>query len=110
MSVEVPYHLKILPRTSRSGTARTRNQRYTPSARRKRTSLSKGTHEFNDARHLSRCRARSSGWTAFCQPDPAVSPAEKPEYSHQLRLTKSMEPSGRAVHAMVGIVSTTSRR
>src|SRR5258705_3711518 len=38
MSVFVPYHLTIFPVPSKSGSARNKNQRYTPSKRRSRAS------------------------------------------------------------------------
>src|SRR5580700_447943 len=40
MSVSVPYHLTMFPNSSRSGWARLRNQRYSPSARRTRSMFS----------------------------------------------------------------------
>ena len=42
-----------VPRWSRSGTARTWNQRYCPSARRKRASYSNGSPDTTDIRHFS---------------------------------------------------------
>ena len=79
ISVSAPYHLRICPASSRSGTARTKNQRYSPSAaRRKRTSFSYGFPVAEHARHSSICCSRSSGWTTFCQPNPAVSCSDRP--------------------------------
>ena len=42
MSVVVPYHLTRFPRSSYNGTARNKNQRYSPSNRRRRASVSPG--------------------------------------------------------------------
>src|SRR2546421_35634 len=61
MSVLVPYHLTTFPRSSRSGTARSRNQRYAPSARLRRASLSKGSPPAKAARHSSLRRVAAQG-------------------------------------------------
>src|ERR1700686_4628929 len=57
MSVLVPYHLRMRPCSSRSGTVRTRNQRYFPSAPRKRISSSEGSPAAMLACHFSMTRA-----------------------------------------------------
>jgi hypothetical protein len=55
-------YLTILPRPSRSGTARVKNERYSPSRpRRSRAPYSNGLPVVSDARHFSRTRLRSSG-------------------------------------------------
>src|SRR6266481_6064044 len=61
MSVNVPYHLRILPCSSRSGTARTKNQRYSPLALRCRASFSNGSPLARVCCHLIMCPSRSSG-------------------------------------------------
>src|ERR1700730_13771116 len=61
MSVFVPYHLTIFPVLSKSGSARNKNQRYTPSKRRSRASNSPGSPEANSLFHTSNSRERSSG-------------------------------------------------
>src|SRR5207247_4877139 len=61
MSVLVPYHLTIFPCSLRSGTVRTRNQRYSPSARRKRISSSHGFPTDMSVRHFSMTLGRTSG-------------------------------------------------
>src|ERR1700688_1372275 len=68
MSVFVPYHLRIFPRSSRSGDPRKRNQRYSPSKRRKRASDSPGSPETNLARQWSSNSFRSSGSTGASVP------------------------------------------
>src|SRR6202158_4581878 len=45
MSVFVPNHLTTLPSLSNNGVARKKNQRYTPSKRRRRPSISPGSLE-----------------------------------------------------------------
>src|SRR5580700_1035859 len=54
MSVLVPNHLMIAPPSSLSGTARTRNQRYSPSKRRKRASASKGAPVVETSDHFAK--------------------------------------------------------
>src|SRR5260221_4095116 len=61
MSVFVPYHLTISPVSSKSGSARNKNQRYTPSKRRSRASNSPGSPEASSLCHTSNSRERSSG-------------------------------------------------
>jgi NAD(P)-dependent dehydrogenase (short-subunit alcohol dehydrogenase family) len=58
---DLPYHCTILPRSSRRGTFRIRNQRYSPSTRRMRASLSKGSPAANPERHSLTTRPASSG-------------------------------------------------
>src|ERR1700756_1527867 len=109
MSVHVPYHLTILPVSSRSGSTRMRNQRNTPSKRQRRASISPGSPDDKSTCHFSSNRARSSGWIAACQPEPWDSSGESPVYSCQRLLRNSLEPSGRMDQASVGIVSITCR-
>jgi hypothetical protein len=109
MSVHVPYHLKILPVSSRSGSILMRNQRNTPSLRRRRASISPGSPINTSASHFSVSGPRSSGWIALCQPHPHDSSADRPVYSCQRLLRNSFEPSGRLHQASVGIVSITCR-
>src|SRR6266436_9626775 len=52
ISVFVPYHLMISPESSRSGSARKRNHRYSPSKRLTRPSISPGCSEASSACHL----------------------------------------------------------
>src|SRR5260370_528236 len=61
MSVFVPYHLTIFPVPSKSGSARNKNQRYTPSKRRSRASNSPGSPEASSLCHTFNSRERSSG-------------------------------------------------
>src|SRR6266852_2238421 len=108
---EGSVHLSIFPCWSRSGTPRTRNQRYSPSAaRRNRASSSKSCPVATEMRHFSEWRTRSSGWIARCQPAPEVFSTESPLYSVQRLFTNVVEPSDNAVKLIAGIVSTTSRR
>src|SRR5882757_8627094 len=108
MSLDVPYHLTTLLCSSSSGTARIRNQRYCPSARRRRASFAKGFPPAKAARHSS--IKRSSGWNAFIQPQPRPCSRERPVYSRKVWLRKSAEPSGNLLQTIVGIVSIMSRR
>jgi hypothetical protein len=48
------------------------------------------------------------GMNGSLQPEPVVSSADKPVYSAQRLFTNSLDPSGRAVHAIAGIDSITS--
>src|SRR3984885_15142067 len=57
----VPYHFATFPDGSRRGLPRKRNQRNSPSKRRKRPSTSNGCTEFKASRSVSRIRGRSSG-------------------------------------------------
>ncbi len=50
MSAVVPYHLTRFPCSSYNGTARNKNQRYSPSNRRRRASVSPGFPDANIAR------------------------------------------------------------
>src|SRR6266436_4301163 len=97
MSIPVPYHLTISPVSSRSGTLRCRNQRYSPSARLTRDSATKGSPDATDARHLSTNSSTSSGWIAVVQRQPRRSVRERPTYSCQPSFRKSRAPSGSAV-------------
>src|SRR6266404_572352 len=108
MSVLVPYHLTTFLCLSRSGTARIRNQRYCPSARRRRASFSKGSPAAKAARHSS--FRRSSGWNAFIHPQPSPSSKERPVYSRKCWLRKSAEPSGNLRQIIAGIASMMNRR
>src|SRR6267143_3406358 len=54
MSVAMPYHSTISPRLLRTGSARDKNHRYSPSARRYRTSCSSGWPLASDSRHAER--------------------------------------------------------
>ena len=56
-----PIPLDDVPSSSRSGTPRSKCQRYCPSARRKRTSFSCGLPVATASIHLPACRSRSSG-------------------------------------------------
>src|ERR1041385_4091622 len=101
--------LARLPASSRNGSARMRNQRYTPSLRRRRASISSGSPEINIRFHLSIKGGKSSGWNAACQPQPCDSSGERPVYSCQFLFRNSFVPSGRLHQANVGIVSITCR-
>ena len=92
----------ILPLSSRNGAARARNQRCSPSARRKRVSTSIGSPLVNDARQLRTCRSRSSGWTQTFQPEPCPSFSERPEYSEKRFPINTFDPSGMTVTVMAG--------
>ena len=61
MSVLVPYQRKSLPVSSRNGSTRIKNQRYTPSWRRRRASISPGSPDVNSSRHRSINGGKSSG-------------------------------------------------
>src|ERR1700719_3170082 len=56
MSVFVPYHLTMFPVSSKSGSTRNKNQRYTPSKRRKRASHSPGSPDASSVCHT--CNSR----------------------------------------------------
>ncbi len=103
-----PYHLIIFPRSSRSGMARIRNQRYCPSVPRRRASVWKGFPAAMAEGHFS--FKRSSGWNTFSHPRPRPSSKERPVYSRKFRFRKSAEPSGDFRQIIVGIVSMISRR
>jgi len=60
-SVFVPYHFATFPDWSRRGLPRKRNQRNSPSKRRKRPSTSYGFADFKASRNVSRIRGMSSG-------------------------------------------------
>src|ERR1700751_5446049 len=98
MSVRVPYHLTTFPCESLSGTPRTKNHRYSPSAeRRNRASSSKGCPVITEIRHFSEWCARSSRWIARCQPEPEVFSTESPVYSIQRLFTNMQAPLDKAV-------------
>src|ERR1700732_4161820 len=59
-SVFVPYHFATFPDRSRRGLPRKRNQRNSPSKRRKRASTSYGFTEFIASRNVSSMRGSSS--------------------------------------------------
>src|SRR5258708_24967590 len=67
-SVFVPYHFATFPDRSRSGLPRKRNQRNSPSKRRKRPSISNGFTEFKASRDVSRIRGRASGSSETSHP------------------------------------------
>ena len=98
-----------LPASSRNGSMRMRNQRKTPSWRRRRASISPGSPEVNSSRHFSINGGKSSGWNAACQPQPCDSSGERPVYSCHFLLRNSFGPSGRLHQASVGIVSIACR-
>src|SRR5258708_6307848 len=89
MSIPVPYHLTIFPVSSRSGTLRCRNQRYSPSDRLTRDSATKGSPDASAARHLSTNPSTSSGCIAAVQRQSRKSVLGRPPYSSQPRLTES---------------------
>src|SRR3981189_920252 len=78
MSVFVPYHLTIFPVSSNSGSARNKNQRYTPSKRRSRASNSPGSPEASSLCHTSSSRERSSRRTATSHPQSRAASSERP--------------------------------
>src|SRR5882724_10643447 len=61
MSVDDPYHLTMLPDSSRRGSARNKNQRYSPSKRRSRASSSPRTPDSRIALHFCSMPFLSSG-------------------------------------------------
>ena len=72
MSVVVPYQCTRCPRSSRTGTARKRHQRYAPSTRRRRASASPGSPEARSCDQVSISVPRSSGWIGACHPQPCA--------------------------------------
>src|ERR1700719_3576048 len=72
MSRSVPYHLTTFPFSSRSGTFRPKNHRYSPFACRTRNSDSIGCPTAKAVRQFSTDRSRSSGWVTFIQPQPLL--------------------------------------
>src|SRR2546427_8647477 len=105
MSVFVPYHLTTLPCSSRTGTARNKNQRYVPSNARKRAASSPGSPDASRPSHVSISCSRSSGWMATFHPQSTDASMERPVYSSQRWFTNSLVPSGRQDHASLGILS-----
>src|ERR1700756_1389642 len=61
ISVFVPYHLITFPNSSKKGSRRNKNQRYTPSKRRSRASNSPGSPDAASFCHTSLALGRSSG-------------------------------------------------
>ena len=67
-SVQTPNQRMIAPSGPRMGMLRALNQRYSPSARRKRHSASNGLSVLRDSSHNASVRSRSIGWRAEVQP------------------------------------------
>src|ERR1035441_3301961 len=106
MSVMIPHHFTTRPSLSVNGLDRKKNQRYSPSKRRRRASISRGSPESIVSRLHSSSSGRSSGWIADSHPEPMESSRLRPVYSHQRSLRKSMCPSGSAVHTNPGSALT----
>ena len=85
-SVQAPTHRTAAPVSFRWASARARNQRYAPSWRRSRYSVSNGLPVATARDQASQVGARSSGWSIRSQPSPRVTPVGRPEYSRMRRL------------------------
>lgn len=82
-----------------------RNQRYSPSKRRRRASTSPGSPEATRRSQVSINFPKSSGWIAKLQPEPRACSRERPVKSSHRWLGNSVAPSGRHDHASAGIAS-----
>ena len=83
ISTFIPAQRVTAPASSRIGVARTRNQRYTPSCRRQRNSMSYTVPVAIECIHAADTLARSSGCTNRAHPVPNVSSARDPAYASQ---------------------------
>ncbi len=107
MSVLTPHHPTNRPEASTIGLMLNRNQRCSPSWRRRRACSSPPSPEVSMAFQPSSHSCASSGWIAERQPSPSASSGPRPVYSLHRRLMKSLRPSGSAVQTSPGSASTT---
>ena len=78
MSVHVPTHFSMVPSALRSGSARPSIQRYVPSHRRSRYSISYGSPVEVACAQRAAARPRSSGWKGGFHPNPRLASSVNP--------------------------------
>ena len=108
-SKPLPNHRATAPVSSNDASARTRIQRYVPSAWRRRhsDSLTEPARTARDDRETA--RDRSSGWTNRFQPSPSSADPGTPVTSLQRSLTKSIAPDASTVKSSAGVRRLNSR-
>ena len=109
MSVSRTYQRAMRPESSRTGTPRLSNHRYSPSKRRRRSSKWKGIPEAIALLKSSRTRGRSSGCTASFVPQFFSHSSDRPKYSRTWRLTVSSSPFGAMTATRPAIPSIAER-
>jgi hypothetical protein len=107
MSVAVPTQLVIVPAASRMGIARASCQRYVPSARRSRYSVSKIAPAERDSSHRTRIGPRSSGWMIALGSTPAS--RSRPVNSYQRSFKYVVVPAASVVQTICGSASARER-
>ena len=109
MSVHVPTQPVSRSSSSQVGTARSWNQRYSPSSRRRRTWPSMVRRLLAATAQRSDRAATSSGWNAGSSVRRVPRAGSRPVYSAQRALVSRTRPAASVRQAMSGIASARSR-
>jgi len=107
-SVLLPNQRTMAPDSSRIGTARDRNQRYSPSRPRSGTVSSQTDPCASAARSPPTAASRCSGWCTRCQPRSRTSSNASPVYSYQRLLNQERRPRPSLVQTICGIASASA--